>query len=80
MKENFYTNAPGNQTEDTIERITREIKDLYGGRIIIKIKAITVQSRNKKAVFALDMIENRYKAVSNVGRYRDKTLLLIQEK
>ena len=79
MKENFYTNTQGEQIEYKIEKIAREIKIAYGERIVIKSKVILVEARNKKKVWALDQIEDKYKSEVIITRRRDGTVLLIEE-
>ena len=80
MKENFYTNTQGNKTENIVERIAGEIKINYGERIVVKSKMIVVLARNRRKVWALDQIEDRYKSEVIITRRRGGAILLIEEK
>ena len=80
MKENFYTNTQGNKTENIVERIAGEIKLNYGERIVVKSKMIVVLARNRRKVWALDQIEDRYKSEVIITRRRGGAILLIEEK
>ena len=79
MKENYYTNTQGEEKEKTIEKVLREIKEKYGERIVVTSHAIFVQARNKKNVWALEIIEKKYGSDFYITRDYFRNGLLIKE-